>query len=346
MVRLVSIAWCRWERGMRLPGQQHPGPVTDREFQAIVANAFGRQTAPATSVALGGGHINDTRLLTMADGRRWVLRVAPSEATAIAGPSWFTPYGLRREWAVVEAASALDQYLPVTVVHDFDHSLIDRDWVIQQVMPGVSLASIDDSLDPVARSAIWSDLGDFTRRLHANSSNRFGPPAWGPSFVRWSELVAWDAAGMVDDAGRFGLPVATFERLAELIGRFSELLDGVTTPALIHSDLWPPHVFVERDADSAYRLVGVIDLEFGRYADPLSEHLPPTFDWGNVPEDMRPPFMEGYGSFTLRPGDAIRSRIYLAVGLSWAATLAAYQGKPYDRVIDDLERVVCDVERR
>ncbi len=330
---------------MRLPDQHHPGPVTDRELQAIVGNAFGPQPASTAWVRLSGGQINDTRLLTLANGHRCVLRVAPSEATAIAGPSWFTPYGLRRELAVIEVASALRDYLPVTVAHEFDHSVIDRDWVVQQVMPGVSLASIDDSLDSVARSAIWTELGAFTQRLHALSSDRFGPPAWGPRFTRWSDLVAWDVAGMVEDAGRFGLPVAVFEHLARMVDRFAALLDEVTTPSLIHSDLWQPHVFVNRDADGAYRLSGVIDLEFGRFADSVSEHLQPTFDLGNVPDHMRSAFMAGYGPFTPRPGDAIRTRIYRAVGLSWAATLAAYQGKPHDDVVTELTQSLDTLDR-
>ena len=329
-----------------MPSLRQPVPVSERELRAIVDHAFGRQATPVTWIPLGGGQINDTRLLTLADGHRYVLRVAPSEVVALAGPSWFTPYGLRREGAVIAAAPDLVELLPVTLAHDFGHEVIDRDWVIQRVMPGVPLATIDDRLAPAARSTIWTELGRFARQMHGHSSDRFGPPTWGPSFPRWSELVAWDAAGMVDDAKRFGLPVATFERLASLVDRLAPLLDEVTTPSLIHSDLWKPHVFVDRDADGPYRLSGVIDLEFGRFADHLSEHLPPTFDWGNVPDTVQPAFTAGYGPFTPQPGDAIRNRIYLAVGLSWAATLAAYQGKPHDRLMADLDRAVSVIEQQ
>lgn len=67
------------------------------------------------------------------------------------------------------------------------------------------------------------------------------------------------------------------------------------SPALIHSDLSRTHVFVAPGPGGEMRLAGVIDLEFGRFADPLSEHLITGFEWGNAPIEMRPAFVHGYG---------------------------------------------------
>jgi hypothetical protein len=319
--------------------------IDQGELDAILRHAFGERRGIAVT-QLGGGQINDTRLLAWPDGTRCILRVAPSDATAAAGPSWFTAFGLRREEAVIAAAHELAGFLPVTTAHDFERAVIDRDWVIQDVMPGVPLSEVDRRLDPDARADVWAQVGLFTRRLHDVRGSRFGFPACGPRFDRWSELVAWDAAGLAHDAGRFGLPVDPFARLVRQAGRIPALLDTDVVPSLIHSDLWMPHIFVARDANGGHRLSGVIDLEFARFADSLAEHLPPSFDWGNVPGDMRSAFTAGYGPLTSRLGDGIRTRVYVAVGLGWAATLKAFQGQPYANILVDFERVVLEIERQ
>ena len=246
---------------------------------------------------------------------------------------------------MIEAASALDQYLPVTVAHDFDHSVIDRDWVLQQVMPGVALASIDDTLDPSARSAIWTELGAFTRELHDTCSDRFGPPAWGATFARWTDQVRWDVASLIDDAARFGIPPAPFERLSAAVERLAPLLDEVTTPALIHSDLSRSHVFVNLGHDGGIRLAGVIDLEFGRFADALSEHLITGFEWGNAPIEMRSAFMGGYGKAALSSEEDIRVGLYVAISLAWLVPLLAFQGQPYDAVMIEMTQSLDTLDR-
>lgn len=326
-------------------GKNQPVKVTLGELEAMIRRAFGGDARIDRAVPLGGGQINDTRMITLVGGLRYIVRVAPSDVAAAAGPSWFTAHGLRREQAVVAAAADLAPFLPVTVVHDFDRTVIDRDWVIQEVMPGRPLLEIDGSIPSGARAAIWEQVGGFTRRLHAVRGDRFGPPAWGSEFDRLSELVAWDAAGLAPDAERFNLPAPMFERLATLVTRFAPAFDEITTPRLIHSDLWKQHVFVEPAADRHFRLSGVIDLEFGRFADPLSEHLLPTFDWGNVPRAMRSPFLRGYGDRDSAPRDALRTRIYLAIGLSWVATLLAYQGRSTKPLMTQLRRVLEHLER-
>jgi len=326
-------------------GKNGPVRATTAELEALIWHAFGSDAHLDRAVALSGGQINDTRMVTLATGEQNIVRIAPSDATAARGPSWFTPHGLRREQAVIAAAGeSMASLLPETVSHDFDRTVIDRDWVIQNVMPGRPLLELDATLDVEARANVWEQVGIFTHRLHAIQGGHFGPPTWGPAFDRWSELVAWDAAGLVRDADRFNLPVSMFEQLANLAARFTPVLDEITTPRLIHSDLWKQHIFVEPSASGHVRLTGVIDLEFGRFADPLSEHLPPTFDWGNVPKPMRSPFLRGYGDYVNARGDEVRTRIYLAIGLSWVATLLAYQRRSTKPLLSQLGRVLEHLE--
>lgn len=316
--------------------------IDQRDLDAILRHAFGERRGIAAS-QLGGGQINDTRLLAWPDGTRRILRVAPSDVAAAAGPSWFTAHGLRREAAVIAAAHELAHFLPVTTAHDFERSVIDRDWVIQEVMPGVPLSEVDRQLDPDARDDVWAQVGRFTRRLHDVRGSQFGPPVCGPRFDRWSELIEWDVRGLLADAAAFDYDATSFERLANVVFAHTALLDEIRTPALIHSDLCRPHIFVDR-LDGRWRMVGTIDLEFGRFADPLSEILITGFEWSNAPPEMRPSFMRSYLPAGETGADRQRIAIYVALSLAWFAPLVAMQREPVDGLLAKLDRAVAAIE--
>lgn len=321
-------------------------PVCHADTVDVVRQAFGGSRDLMASVPLPGGQINATSLIILENGDRLILRAAPSEADASAAPSWLSSRGLRREAAAIAAMPDLAHLLPVTVAHDFEDNFLGRDWVVQQVVPGVPLATVDAALEPDARETIWTELGSFTRQMHDHTSTTFGPLGE-DGHERWTGLLASDAAGLLDDARRYNLPIAPFEHLARLIGDHTATLDDVGPPVLIHSDLLPPHIFVTDDDDGALHLSGVIDLEFARYADRASEHLLPSFGLGYVPEAMAGAFFAGYGAdgrIENCPGHAFRRALYLALDFGWNASLVAFQQGDAAILIGQLEDALTEAE--
>lgn len=318
----------------------HRESVTGPQVRRILEHAFGGLDAVVSATSLKGGSINATFQVDLRDRASVILRVAPSDSIAAAGPSWLTPWGLRRELAVIALATpALDPLLPKTIAADFDRIVIDRDWVLQERMPGVPLATVDTDLPPDERTALWTELGQLTRRLHTTPGERFGPPVAGPRFDRLSDLLRNDADGLLDDAERFNLPPVPFRRLRDRIDERADLFDDNSGPRLIHSDLARSHVFVARDGTGPYRVCGVIDLEFGRFADPQFERMITSFQWGNAPMEMKDAFFAGYGRHFDTPMDRQRLHVYVALALAWSATILAFQGR-----WDSLPPVVAQIE--
>lgn len=323
------------------------GLLTNDALREIVAAAFGTPDGLALAVRLSGGSINTTYALRRMDGSSAILRVAPSDATAGTGPSWLTPWGLRREAAVIALLPDLHRLLPVTIAHDFRRAVIDRDWVIQDVMPGALLSDLDATLPADERTALWAELGAITRRLHAVRGEAFGPPVHGQRFDRWSDLLLHDAGQLIEDAGRFALSTSPFDRLRRLTGELATVLDDGVTPRLVHSDLAPSHVFVDRTAEGMFRIAGIIDLEFGRFADPQMERLITTLCWGDPLASIASSFFRGYGRDFASPEDRIRLRIYVAIALGWSATILAWrdQGEDLPGVMRQLDDVLNGLER-
>jgi hypothetical protein len=300
------------------------GGLTEAQLRRIVTAAYGTDDAFDSATRLAGGSVNTSYALRMLDGSSAILRVAPSDATAATGPSWLTPWGLRREAAVMALAADLQPLFPVTLAQDFQRTVLDRDWVIQSVMPGVTFSTVDATLPLDERTALWSELGTITRRLHSVRGEAFGPPVHGERFNCWSDLLVHDAEGLIEDAGRFALPSAPFQRLLCVVEDLASVLDGGVTPHLVHSDLARSHVFVDRTNEGPYRIAGIIDLEFGRFADPQMERLITSFRWGNAPVEMAPWFFRGYGHAFDTPEDRLRLHVYVAIALGWSATILAW----------------------
>lgn len=315
-------------------------PVSEAELRSILKAAFGNVEVVASVSPLAGGSINTTFRLELCDRAPVILRIAPSDARAAAGPSWLTPWGLRREGAVIALATpALGALLPKTIASDFDRTVVDRDWVVQEQMPGVPLSTVDADLPPDERAALWTELGQLTARLHATPGAWFGPPVAGPRFDRLSDLLRHDAAGLLDDAARFDLPDEPFRRLQVRIDEVADLFDDNPGPRLIHSDLARSHVFVDRNGDAPFRVFGIIDLEFGRFADPRFERLITSFLWGRAPAEMRELFFAGYGRRFDTPEDRRRLRVFVALALAWSATILAFHGQR-----DNLPGVIARME--
>lgn len=315
--------------------------LTRGQLEAIVRRAFGPDATLAEATPVEGGTVNEVWRIAVRgpDAREAILRVAPSPEAAASGPSWLTADGLRRELAAMACLPSLAPILPRTIRFDGSREIVGRDWIVQSIVPGRPWSEVDAALDDATRLALWRQMGAICRAIHEGRGSAFGP-AQEPTCPTWSELLRHDARGLLDDAERFGIERGTFGRLLAAVEAEREVLDRVVAPALIHSDLGPRHCFVEPDADGAWRIVGLIDLEFARFADPMSESTIVGFDLLPPDDRLRAAFWRGYGPVSMPPGAERRAALYAAIALGWVATDLARIGRE-----DELPAVLADLAR-
>lgn len=293
--------------------------------------------SPSGWKPLPEGSVNDSWTARSVEGRAAVIRIGPSADVVERGPSWLRANALGCEQHLLNLVRPHLAQVPATIAAGFLPT--DRPWAVQECIPGTPLSLVLPELPAQPRQGIWRKIGILLRRLQQIAAPWFGTPDGRKQFFDWVAMVAHDAAGLLADAERAGLPLEPFRALNALVQRHAAELAAIERPRIVHSDLIPRHIFVER-GDAGWQITGVIDWEYGRYADPCSEGL--LLDMIDRREDDpdRIAFLEGYGPFDSSPAAATRRKIYRGITLGWGTTDAVRCGDEprRDHVLSEFHR--------
>lgn len=239
--------------------------LTTDQIRELVRHGLGPPAELADYREFTDGAFSAVYALTLTDGRELVLKVAPER-------------GLRLMRYEVDVAHIEVEFyrraaavgVPLPRLHaadpDLGYLLIDR-------LQGESLHTAKDAMTPAQLERVRRELGAICARLGRATGPSFGYPrrdghtrsaSWRTSFLTMVDDVLADAVEY-----RRELPAAA-DTIGKLINRHADLLDDVTTPTLVHFDLWDGNVFVVATPDG-YIVEGVIDGERAFYGDPIAE---------------------------------------------------------------------------
>lgn len=299
-------------------------PVSDPDLSAMVRRGFGDSAGVSERVELTEGYYNAAYRVRLADGRVFVLKVAPPPGMDLLTHEVDL---MHTEADFFARARAVGAPVPGVAFADLGRELIGRDYMFLEMLDGESLAQVDPRLSTEDRGELRRQLGAAIARLHTATGDGYGYPLRGSR--TWQR--SWRAAflAMVDDVlndairldAELPLPVAA---ISERIARHAPLLDAVRRPALVHFDLWDGNIFVERGADG-WRLTGMIDGERALFGDPYAEFVSIALfrDIRELPE-----VLDGYAAEAGRPvefTDEVVTRIRLYTGYLYL--IMATEGK-------------------
>ena len=220
---------------------------------------------------LADGTYNAAYRVTLGDGRRAVVKVAPPDDL----PRLCYEDSLMRSEVSFYDHAAAHAPVPAVLASDFSRHIVDRDVVILSFLEGQPLQRIGRKLAPEGLTAVRSQLGTAVARLHTVRGTTFGyerpsgdadlsGSTWGEAFHRM-----WEAA--IADIVRYRIRAGVSPaRLRATLDRHRGLLDGVTEPVRVHFDLWDGNVFAVQE-DGSVRLSGIIDGERMFWGDPIAE---------------------------------------------------------------------------
>lgn len=272
-------------------------PVSLEVAQSIISTHFGAQANIENFVELTDGMYNAAYKIGLAGEQEIVLKVAPSDCVQV----------LRYEKNIMQAEVEVlrllhvqtDVPVPEVLAYDISHHLIDNDYYLMAFVPGVSMHKLRTSLSLGEQRAIDRRIGEYLRQMNAITNSNFGYFAQPEvRFDTWQQAFDQMLGNVLQD-GQDADVELSYDQIYAEIRRYYHTLDEVTTPALVHWDLWDGNIFVD---PGSKQITGVIDCERALWGDPLMEVNFGAFG-------LNPALLDGYGRDMLQTSAAKTRRL-------------------------------------
>ncbi|WP_179013817.1 phosphotransferase family protein [Paenibacillus sp. 79R4] len=267
------------------------------ELNQAIRTAFAGTKSIAYAEELTDGMYNTAYTLTLNDGKKVVLKVAPDSSIQ----SMRYEKGMMRcEVEVLRLLRARGD-IPVPEVYYYSGDQTDLEYFIMEYMSGVTFVKVKKSLPQEEREVIEAELGRLNRLINDIEGERFGYYALQEQQgTEWPDVLRSMFGGILADARDAGVSLPmTEDEIWSVLDQAQASLEEVKTPCLVHWDLWDGNVFI-RDG----RITGLIDCERALWGDYLLE-----FNFRTV-SGQSAAFLRGYGIEQLTPSEKTRSQIY------------------------------------
>jgi aminoglycoside phosphotransferase (APT) family kinase protein len=244
----------------------------------------------AGSRLLTGGTFNAVHLVSLADGTRLVVKIPPAPGTPL----------LRYERQGILATEALYYQLAgecagvaMPGVVAVDAAGAAGGYLVMTECPGTPWPQLAPLPAGSERDELRAVLGGQVARLHTIIGTGFGYPSEpiGPLRETWRAAFLDMVNAVLADAETFAVTLP--RPIADILEWFDDraaALDEVTTPVLVHFDLWDGNILVE-SGPAGRRIGALIDAERAFWGDPLAEFVSLAL-FGDIERDTA--FLAGY----------------------------------------------------
>jgi aminoglycoside phosphotransferase (APT) family kinase protein len=287
----------------RLPETISPSP-TPNQILALCQRAFGPSAGVRSARELGGGTFNTTFLIIL-DDQQVILRIAPPPTADL---TWNERWLMRREQQIQPFFAALAPLMPRTLVADFTHQVIDRDYMFQSFLAGDRWDMVEDEFTLDEQLRLWEQFGSITKTIHSTAGTAFGGPYPAPEFSTWSQTIIDRLECATEAMIEAQLDVRDIQSVLAIARSRTALLDAIVQPRLLHGDLWLFNILVERRLDGP-AIVGILDADRAWWGDPMADWTMFVLAKGATPEtrQFHARFWQAYGQPAPTPEMAFRS---------------------------------------
>jgi len=296
-----------------------PYSPTANQILAVCQRAFGSSVRVVSARELSGGTFNTTLLITLND-QQVILRIAPLPKADLL---WNEQWLIRREQHIQPFFAALAPLMPRTLLADFTHQLIDRDYIFQTYLPGERWDEIAETFTTDEQLRLWEQFGSIIKAIHGTIGTTFGGPYPEPEFPTWSEAVLYRLERAIQAMTKAQLDVSDIRSVVAIVQGQTALLDVIKQPHLLHGDLWLFNILVGHDVDGP-TITGVLDADRASWGDPLADWTMFVLTMAAAPETqpVHERFWQAYGEVEHTPETAYRQAVYEAMhigtALAWA----------------------------
>lgn len=268
---------------------------SQQTINKMTGNAYpGKRISSCTE--LTEGFCNVAYLITFQDGEKKILKIAAADNHG------YMSNEINMMTAEVSAMQLLQDKLSAKVakvdLHDNSKTICSGEYFFMDCLDGENYFHLKNRLSEKEQQNLDFQIGHLVREFTNISNDFFG--LLGDvehRFPSLYELIHYMLNNVIRDADRKAVKYfISGNKLLALLERDRYIFDQVTTPCLVHYDLWEGNIFVKD-----MQVHGLIDWERALWGDPLMED---RFRRHTRNSD----FLKGFGieSFT----DAQQRRIY------------------------------------
>ena len=269
-------------------------PVDERDLRAQLCHQLSGESIIRVTELQAGLFNNTYRVDTSKNA--YILKVAPKPEADVFYNERFL---MQRERSISQQLQAISPLIPNYLSF---FTLDDRDAFLQPFIQGRLWSEVITSLSESENKTLWQQLGSFTSKLHNCCGDQFGYPSPGKDFTQWSQFIADNVNGMVEDCRRLNVFCEEIDTYLNHLPYFFKALDNVKTAKLLHGDIWPRNVIIDGEG-SNIQIKAVIDGERAFWGDPIC-------DWVLILYGVPEAFWQGYGENLLKISDPACIAIY------------------------------------
>lgn len=273
--------------------------IPKEQLLTICHTHLGNQPEIELIKELSGGMFNNTFLIKRIGKPDVIMRIGPHPDVYVFSNETLL---LQREHDISPAFAPFIGLTPETIGIDFSHTLINRDIMFQSFLTGELWDEVKDELTAAENEHLWHELGEISAKIHAVEGSHFGYPAPMPSFKTWSQAILAITNSMWQDIKNLSLDDSGIEAYVTLVEKGSTFINEIATPKLIHGDLWPKNVLINRTI-SPPQITGLLDAERAMWGDPAAEWI---YYFLEIPDS----YWEGNGRFPSTPSSQFRHHVY------------------------------------
>lgn len=298
-----------------------PLSPTANQILAMCQRAFGPSVRVASARELSGGTFNTTFLITL-NNQQVILRIAPPPTADLL---WNEQWLMRREQHIQPFFAALAPLMPRTLLADFTHQLIDRDYLFQTYLAGERWDEIAETFTFNEDLRLWEQFGSITKTIHTTIGTTFGGPYPAPEFATWSETILYRLEHAIQALAEVQLDMSDIRSVVAIVRNQTARLDAIEQPHLLHGDLWLFNILVTRDVDGP-TISGVLDADRAWWGDPLADWTMFVLAMAAAPEthQVHARFWQSYGEPEQTPETGFRQAVYEAMHIGTALVWASY----------------------
>jgi len=203
-------------------------------------------------------------------GKEVVMKVAPPPEIKLLT---YEEKIMQTEVQVYQILAKTDVPVPEILYYNFDHDILNRDYLIMEKLKGIPWNKIKDKLSQEQNNQLKYKMGRYAAQINSISGVHFGyfTDFDKPYNNNWKDTFVNMIKNVLDDGIELDVKLPkSQDTIMRLIEKNTETLEEVRLPQLVHWDLWEGNIFIIKQKENKYSIEGIVDCERALWGDPLS----------------------------------------------------------------------------